>query len=127
MSGSRLALVADDLRLANLIGAHLKKQLGEAAFVCKFMLGMGIGFEMPVVILTLVKIGLLNYAILKAARRYVIVIAFVLGAILTTPEVITQVLMAIPLLALYEISVWITWYWERKEKKRMEAEDATAA
>jgi len=87
-------------------------------FVCKFMLGMGIGFEMPVVILTLVKIGLLNYAILKAARRYVIVIAFVLGAILTTPEVITQVLMAIPLLLLYEISVWVTWYWERQEKKR---------
>lgn len=93
-------------------------------FVCKFMLGMGIGFEMPVVILTLVKIGLLNYSILKAARRYVIVIAFVLGAILTTPEVITQVLMAIPLLALYEISVWIAWYWERKEKKKLEAEEA---
>jgi sec-independent protein translocase protein TatC len=87
-------------------------------FVCKFMLGMGIGFEMPVVILTLVKIGLLNYQILKSARRYVIVIAFVLGAILTTPEVITQVLMAFPLLLLYEISVWITWYWERQEKKR---------
>ena len=86
-------------------------------FVCKFMLGMGIGFEMPVVILTLVKIGLLNYGILKAARRYVIVIAFVLGAILTTPEVITQILMAIPLLVLYEISVWIAWYWEWKEKK----------
>jgi sec-independent protein translocase protein TatC len=88
------------------------------SFVCKFMFGMGLGFEMPVVILTLVKIGLLNYGILKAARRYVIVIAFVLGAILTTPEVITQILMAIPLLLLYEISVWIAWYWERQEKKR---------
>jgi len=87
-------------------------------FVCKFMLGMGLGFEMPVVILTLVKIGLLNYGILKAARRYVIVIAFVLGAVLTTPEVITQILMAVPLLLLYEISVWIAWYWERQEKKR---------
>jgi len=87
-------------------------------FVCKFMLGMGLGFEMPVVILTLVKIGLLNYSILKAARRYVIVIAFVLGAILTTPEVVTQVLMAFPLLILYEISVWIDWYWERQDKKR---------
>jgi sec-independent protein translocase protein TatC len=87
-------------------------------FVCKFMLGMGIGFEMPVVILTLVKIGLLNYQILKRARRYVIVIAFVLGAVLTTPEVITQILMAIPLLFLYEISVWVAWYWERQEKKR---------
>jgi len=87
-------------------------------FVCKFMLGMGLGFEMPVIILTLVKIGLLNYQILKRARPYVIVIAFVLGAILTTPEVITQVLMAIPLLILYEISVWIAWYWERRDKKR---------
>ena len=87
-------------------------------FVCKFMLGMGLGFEMPVVILTLVKIGLLNYQILKRARRYVIVIAFVLGAVLTTPEVITQVLMAFPLLVLYEISVWIAWYWERRDKKR---------
>ena len=93
-------------------------------FVCKFMLGMGLGFEMPVVILTLVKIGILNYAILKAARRYVIVIAFVLGAVLTTPEVITQVLMAFPLLILYEISVWIAWYWDRQEKKR-EAAAAT--
>jgi sec-independent protein translocase protein TatC len=87
-------------------------------FVCKFMLGMGLGFEMPVVILTLVKIGILNYQILKSARRYVIVIAFVLGAVLTTPEVITQILMAIPLLVLYEISVWIAWYWERQDKKR---------
>jgi sec-independent protein translocase protein TatC len=87
-------------------------------FVCKFMLGMGLGFEMPVVILTLVKLGLLNYRMLASARRYVIVIAFVLGAVLTTPEVITQVLMAIPLLLLYEISVWIAWYWERQDKKK---------
>jgi len=87
-------------------------------FVCKFMLGMGLGFEMPVVILTLVKLGLLNYRLLASARRYVIVIAFVLGAILTTPEVITQILMAIPLLLLYEISVWIAWYWERQDKKK---------
>jgi sec-independent protein translocase protein TatC len=87
-------------------------------FVCKFMLGMGLGFEMPVVLLTLVKMGVLSYRMLKAARRYVIVIAFVLGAILTTPEVITQVLMAIPLLFLYEVSVWVAWYWEQQDKKR---------
>ena len=87
-------------------------------FVCKFMLGMGLGFELPVVVLTLVKIGLLNYKMLAAARRYVIVINFVLGALLTTPEVITQVLMALPLQLLYEVSVWVAWYWERQEKKR---------
>jgi sec-independent protein translocase protein TatC len=95
------------------------------SFVCKFMLGMGLGFELPVVVLTLVKIGLLNYRMLAKARRYVIVISFVLGAVLTTPEVITQILMALPLLVLYEISVWITWYWERRDAKRAAA-DATA-
>ena len=90
-------------------------------FVCKFMLGMGIGFELPVPILTLVKIGVLSYRTLASARRYVIVIVFVLGAVLTTPEVITQVLMAIPLYLLYEVTVWIAWYWERKERQRAEA------
>ncbi len=94
------------------------------SFVCKFMLGMGLGFELPVVVLTLVKIGVLNYAILSKARRYVIVINFVLGAVLTTPEVITQILMALPLQILFEISVWIAWYWERQEKKREAAEAA---
>ena len=94
------------------------------SFVCEFMLGMGLGFELPVVVLTLVKIGVLNYRILSKARRYVIVINFILGAVLTTPEVITQVMMAIPLQILYEISVWITWYWERKAKKRQEQPEA---
>src|SRR6267142_2160712 len=94
------------------------------SFVCKFMFGMGLGFEMPVIILTLVRISILDYRMIKAARRYVIVIAFVLGAVLTTPEVITQVLMAIPLLVLYEISVWIAWYWERQDKKRQQAAEA---
>ena len=88
------------------------------------MLGMGLGFEMPVVILTLVKIGVLNYRILSKGRRYMIVINLVLGAVLTTPEVITQVIMFIPLQLLYEISIWIAWYWERQEKKRLAAQAA---
>jgi len=93
-------------------------------FVSKFMLGMGIGFELPVVVLILVKIGILDYAKLAAARRYVIIINVTLGAILTTPEVITQVLMAVPMQLLYEITVWIAWWWERKAKKRLAAEEA---
>ena len=97
------------------------------AFVCKFMLGMGVGFELPVVVLTLVKIGVLNYRLLAAGRRYVIVISAVLGAVLTTPEVITQILMALPLYMLYEICVWVAWYWERQEKKREAAEAAGGA
>jgi len=87
-------------------------------FVCKFMLGMGLGFELPVVVLTLVKIGVLSYSTLARSRRYVIVIVFVLGAVLTTPEVITQVLMAIPLWGLYEITVMIAWYWEQPDRAK---------
>ena len=88
------------------------------SFVTKFMLGMGLGFELPVVLLALVKIGVLDYQRLKAMRRYMIVINLIVGALLTTPEVFTQVVMAIVLQILYEISVWIAWYWERQEKKR---------
>src|SRR5437867_3175810 len=87
-------------------------------FVTKFMLGMGLGFELPVVLLALVKIGILDYKKLSALRRYMIVINLILGALLTTPEVFTQIMMAIPLQVLYEISVWIAWYWERQERKR---------
>jgi sec-independent protein translocase protein TatC len=88
------------------------------SFVCRFMLGMGLGFELPVVILTLVKIGVLSYATLAKARRYMIVINLILGAFLTTPEVVTQILMFVPLQLLYEITVWIAWYWDRQDKKR---------
>jgi sec-independent protein translocase protein TatC len=88
------------------------------SFVCKFMLGMGLGFELPVVILTLVKIGVFSYRTLSRARRYMIVINLILGAVLTTPEPITQLVMFIPLQALYEITVWIAWYWDWKAQKR---------
>jgi len=91
------------------------------SFVCKFMLGMGLGFELPVVLLVLVKIGVLDYAKLRAMRRYMIVINLVLGALLTTPEIVTQILMFLPLQILYEISVAIAWWWDRKERKRQAA------
>jgi sec-independent protein translocase protein TatC len=100
------------------LGASQWRAEDYISFVCRFMLGMGLGFEMPVVILTLVKIGVLNYSTLSKARRYMIVINLILGAILTTPEVVTQILMFVPLQLLYEITVWIAWYWDRQEKKR---------
>jgi sec-independent protein translocase protein TatC len=88
------------------------------SFVCRFMLGMGLGFELPVVILTLVKIGVLSYSTLAKARRYMIVINLILGAVLTTPEILTQLVMFVPLQLLYELTVWIAWYWERRDKKQ---------
>jgi sec-independent protein translocase protein TatC len=88
-----------------------------SSFLVKFMLGMGLGFELPVVLLALVKIGILDYEKLAGMRRYVIVGNLILGALLTTPEVFTQVVMAIALQLLFEVSVWVAWYWERQEKK----------
>jgi sec-independent protein translocase protein TatC len=90
------------------------------SFVTRFVFGMGLGFQFPVIILFLVKIGVLKHAQLAHYRRHVIVLSFILGAVLTTPEVITQVAMAVPLCLLYEICIWIAWYWERK-KSRAEA------
>ena len=88
------------------------------SFVCKFLLGMGLGFELPVVILTLVKIGVLDYAMLSKARRYMIVINLILGAVLTTPEPITQIVMFVPLQGLYELTVWIAWYWDQPDRAK---------
>jgi sec-independent protein translocase protein TatC len=87
-------------------------------FESKFMLGMGLGFELPVVILVLVKLGILDYQMLKKGRPYMLIISVTLGAVLTTPEVFTQILMAIPLLLLYELSIFIAWYWERQARKK---------
>jgi len=90
-------------------------------FVTKFIVGMGIGFQFPIVTLLLVKLGLLTHYQLAHYRRHVIVLSLVLGALLTTPEVITQVAMAVPLYILYEISIWIAWYWDWKKRRAEKA------
>ena len=87
------------------------------SFVTHFIFGMGLSFQFPIVVLFLVKIGLVTHKQLAHYRRHVCVLSFILGAVLTTPEVITQVAMAVPLYILYEICIWIAWYWERKKRR----------
>ncbi len=106
----------------NIVVENIWRAETYSSFTTKFMIGMGLGFELPVVLLTLVKLGVLDYAKLASLRRYMVIICLVMGALLTTPEVITQVLMAVPLYVLYEASVWIAWYWERQERKKSAAE-----
>lgn len=88
------------------------------SFVCKFIFGMGVGFEFPLVVLGLVKLGILTHKQLAHFRRHVIVLSLILGAVLTTPEVITQICMAVPLYLLYEICIWIAWYWDWKARRK---------
>jgi sec-independent protein translocase protein TatC len=86
-------------------------------FVAKFIFGMGLGFQFPIVVLLLVKLGMVTHQQLAHYRRHVAVLSLILGAVLTTPEVITQVCMAVPLYILYEACIWIAWYWDWKKHK----------
>ena len=75
-------------------------------FAARLLIAFGVIFELPMVVLFLVKIGVVDYRMLRSARRYAILCIFVVAAILTPPDAVTQVMMAIPLLILYEICVW---------------------
>lgn len=75
------------------------------SLVINLMFAFGLAFETPVVLLLLVKTGMVSVATLEEKRRYSIVLAFILGAILTPPDAFTQVLLAIPLMAMYELSI----------------------
>lgn len=74
----------------------------------KLMLAFGLVFELPVIMLFLVKAGIVDYDTLKRKRPYVIVAIFILAALLTPPDVITQILMAVPLWILFEICLFIS-------------------
>ena len=78
------------------------------SFVLKLILGFGIVFEMPVVSLFLSRLGILTPEYLRRIRRYAVVAIFLMAAIFTPPDPISQLLMALPLLVLYEISIWVS-------------------
>ena len=85
------------------------------SFVCKLMLAMGLSFQLPVVLLTMVKIGFLDYSKLVRFRPYWIVINLAICAVITpTGDPFTMVLMALPLQFLYELSAFISRFWEKR-------------
>jgi len=77
------------------------------SFVLTMFLAFGATFETPVVVVVLVRLGVVSLAKLRAVRSYVIVGAFVVGAIFTPPDVISQLLLAIPLWLLYEVGLFV--------------------
>jgi sec-independent protein translocase protein TatC len=77
------------------------------SFVMSTFLAFGVTFEVPVVVIVLVKVGVVSVAKLREIRPYVIVGAFVVGAVFTPPDVLSQFLLAVPLWLLYEIGVVI--------------------
>lgn len=76
-------------------------------FFTKIMIGFGIAFELPVITFFLAKIGIVDEKMLKGFFRYAIVLIFIIAAVLTPPDPISQILMATPLILLYVISIYI--------------------
>ncbi|TSA52745.1 MAG: twin-arginine translocase subunit TatC [Planctomycetaceae bacterium] len=87
------------------------------SFSCKLLLAFGIIFELPIFMFFMARIGLVNSRTLSAKRKYAILITFIVAAVLTPPDVVTQIIMAIPVMLLYEISIWIVRLAEKKEAK----------
>jgi sec-independent protein translocase protein TatC len=76
-------------------------------FTLAIFFGFGLTFEVPVVEMLLVKLGMVTVEQLKAARRYVLVGAFVVAAVLTPPDVVSQFMLAVPLILLYELGIFM--------------------
>ena len=90
----------------------------------KFLLAFGICFEMPVFIFFLAKLGVVNAKMLSKKRRYAILIIFVVAAILTpSPDAISQILMAVPLMVLYEVSIFVAKFARREKPAPLDTED----
>lgn len=88
------------------------------SFVTKFVLGFGLAFELPVVVLALVYFGLITYKFMARTRPYAIVLIFVLAAIIApTPDLLTLIAMAMPMSLLYESCIWVAWLMERRKSR----------
>src|SRR5437588_12731120 len=88
------------------------------SFVTRFTLGFGLAFELPVVVLALVRFGLVTYKFMARTRPYAIVLIFILATIITpTPDILTLIAMGLPMCLLYESCIWIAWIMERRRSR----------
>ena len=93
------------------------------SFALKLLLAFGLVFEMPLFAYFLSRFGILTPDLMRRSRRYAILAIFIVAAILTPPDVFSQCLMALPMLVLYEVSIYVSAKPTRKEDKKSDDED----
>jgi len=93
-------------------------------FSTRFIFSFGVAFLLPVLLMLLARAGIVTRGQLVRGRRYAIVIAFIIAAVLTPPDVISQFLLAIPLILLYELSLVAIWFTERRRGRARAADEA---
>jgi sec-independent protein translocase protein TatC len=102
----------------------MKEYLG---FSAKLLLAFGLVFELPLVITFLARLGIVSVDFLKKNRKYALLLFFVGAAILTPPDVVTQIMMALPLMLLYEISIIGARIFGKKKMEEDTAAEESAA
>ena len=103
--------------MTNTIGAS--KYL---SFVMIFSLGMGIMFELPIVIMILTRIGLISPALLIRKRKYAIILIWIIAAMITPPDALTQLMLAMPIMLLYELSILISKITIKRKQRELRKE-----
>jgi len=93
------------------------------SFVTMLMLVFGIAFQTPIAILILTRTGLVSIAAMRRSRKYVLLGIFVIAAIATPPDVISQITLAIPLYFLFELGIVLSWFMDRRKRKKEEKKE----
>jgi sec-independent protein translocase protein TatC len=86
------------------------------SFIMQFIMAFGICFLLPILLLLLERSGIVTRQQLISARRYMIVAAFAIAAVATPPDILSQFLLAVPLILLYELSIFAIWFTQRRRK-----------